>query len=76
MEKAELFKISRENAEWFSKNYESLKKKYDNQWIVIHNKKVVESTSTFNEIMNVAKRYDPNSIIVEYMQRKTVAMFF
>lgn len=78
MEKAKLFRISRGNAEWFSQNYENLKRKYDNRWIIIHNKKVAESASTFDDIMRAirARRYDPNSILVEYMQRKTVAMFF
>jgi len=78
MEKAELFKISRQNTEWFSKNYESLKEKYDNRWIMIHNKKVVKSTSTFDDIMKVlhAQKYDPSTVIVEYLQSKQIAMFF
>ena len=78
MEKAKLFRISRENAEWFSQNYENLKRKYDNRWIIIHNKKIAESASTFNDIMELMRdhKYDPNSILVEYMQRKTIAMFF
>lgn len=76
MEKAELFRISRGNAEWFRENYEDLKRKYDNRWIIIQNKKVVESASTFDDIMKVVKKYDPNSVIVEYIQRKPIAMFF
>ena len=76
MEKEQLFRISRENIKWFKENYEDLKRKYDNRWILIHNKKVAESTSTFNEIMKAAKKHDPNTIIVEYMESKQVAMFF
>ncbi len=59
MEKEELFKISRENIKWLKENYEDLKRKYDNSWIMIHNKKVAESTSTFNEIMKTAKKIRP-----------------
>ena len=78
MEKAELFKISRGNAEWFRENYEDLKKKYDNRWILIHNEKVVESASTFDDILKIlrAQKYDPNTVIVEYLQSKQIAMFF
>jgi len=78
MEKAELFEISRENAEWFRDNYENLKKKYNNRWILIHNKEVVESARTFDDIMKIlrAQKYDPNTIIVEYLQSKQIAMFF
>lgn len=76
MNKEVLFKISRENATWFSRNYESLKKKYDNCWIMIHNKKVVESASSFDEIMNATKKYDRNTVMVEYIQSKPIAMFF
>ena len=76
MEKAQLFKISRENMEWFKENYEDILKKYDNQWILIHNKSVAKSAGTFAKIVNVAKKYDPNTVLVEYMQSKPVAMFF
>ena len=76
MEKAELFRIRRENVEWFKENYKSLTRKYDNRWILIRNKRVAENASTFDEIMNIAKKYDPNDVIVEYLQSKQIAMFF
>ena len=76
MEKAELFKTSRRNVEWLKENYESLKRKYDNRWIVIQNNKVVESASTFDEIMKAIRKHDPNKIFVEYIQSEPVAMFF
>ena len=78
MEKAELFKISRENAEWFRENYEDLTKKFDNRWILIHNRKVAKTASTFKGIMRLlrAQKYDPNTVIVEYMQSNQIAMFF
>jgi len=76
VEKAELFKTSRRNVEWLKENYESLKRKYDNRWIVIQNNKVVESASTFDEIMKAIRKHDPNKILVEYIQLEPVAMFF
>jgi len=76
MEKAELFRIRRENVKWFKENYKRLTRKYDNRWILIRNKRVAENASTFDEIMNIAKKYDPNDVIVEYLQSKQIAMFF
>jgi thymidylate kinase len=76
MQRAELFKNSEENAEWFKENYENLRKKYDEQWIVIENKAVIKSASTFDEVLPFVKKRDPNRVIVEYMQSNPVAMFF
>jgi hypothetical protein len=76
MEKEQLFRISRDNDQWLSENYEDLKKTYDKCWIVIKDRKVVHSASTFDEIMKVVKKYDPNKIKVEYIQSEEVAMFF
>ena len=76
MERKELFEISRKNAEWLKDNYETLKKKYDNKWIVIHDRKVVTSASSFDEILNTVRKHDPSRILVEYIQSEPVAMFF
>jgi len=71
-----MFNSSRENMEWFKENYDDLERKYDNRWIIMQNKKVVESASTFDEIMSAIKKYDRRTIIVEYIQSKPIAMFF
>ncbi len=76
MQKAELFKNAEENIEWLKENYDALRKKYDEQWIVIENKTVIESASTFDEVLPLVRKRDPNRIIVEYMQSNPVAMFF
>jgi len=76
MERAELFRNSKENIEWLEENYEDLRKKYDERWIVIENKTVVKSASTFDEILAVVRNRDPNKVLVEYMQSEQVAMFF
>lgn len=76
MEIESLFRLSQENLEWFKENYEDLRKKYDSKWIIIQNKQVVGSGSTFSDIINAVKKYDPNSVIVEYIQSEQIAMFF
>jgi len=76
--KAELFRHSQENLAWFKNNYKTLKRKYDQKWIVIQNKKVVKSSSTFDDIVKARRNgeYDPKSAIIEYMQSEQIAMFF
>jgi len=76
LEKNILFEISRRNAEWLKENYESLKKEYDKRWIVIQDRKVVKSASTFDEIMRSVRKHDSNKILVEYIQSEPIAMFF
>ena len=76
MQNNELFKISSKNLEWLKKNYENLKKEYNGVWVVIQDRKVVTSASTFDEIMRTVRKYDPNRILVEYIQSEQVAMFF
>ena len=76
MERAELFKISRRNIEWLKENYESLKREYDKLWIMIQDRKVVRSASTFDEVMKTVRKHDPNKILVEYITSEPIAMFF
>jgi len=76
MKREDLFDISKENIQWLQENYEHLRKEYDKKWIIVHNKKVVESQETFKDILQVARRYDPNSILVEFLQTQEVAAFF
>lgn len=71
-----MFEISRRNTEWLKENYERLKREYDNRWVLIQDRKVVETASTFDEIMKTVARRDPNKILVEYIQSEQVAMFF
>jgi hypothetical protein len=73
---SDLFKSSRENLEWFKNNYDYLKKNYDKRWVIITQKKVVENSSNFDEVLIAAKKYDPSSIIVEFIESEPIAMFF
>jgi hypothetical protein len=76
MKKTELFEISRRNTEWLQKNYARLKREYDRRWVLIENRKIVESASSFDEIMRTVRKRNPNKILVEYIQSEPVAMFF
>lgn len=71
-----MFEISRQNAEWLKENYDTLKKEYDNRWVIIQDRKVVKSAGTFDEIMRIVRKCDPNKVLVEYIQSEPVAMFF
>jgi hypothetical protein len=76
MSKSELFKCSIGNLEWFRENYESIKKEYDNQWVVIQNKKVVAKASTYEGIARALKQADKKCAIVEFIDSNRLAMFF
>ena len=76
MEKRELFEVSRRNAEWLKENYETLKKEYDKHWVMIQDRQVVRTASTFDEIIKVIRKHDSNKILVEYITSEPVAMFF
>ena len=65
-----------ESAEWLSENYERLKREYNNKWVLIEDKKVVESKDTFDQILQAARKYKSNSVILEYISSEDVAMFF
>ncbi|MCK4822885.1 hypothetical protein KA005_44395 [bacterium] len=76
MRRNEMFEVSRQNAEWLKQNYNRLKKNYDKCWVMIQDRKVVKSASTFEEIMHTVKKHDPHKILVEYIQSEPIAMFF
>lgn len=76
MEREEKFRISKENIEWFSGNYDTIKKKFAERWIILQDKNVVESATKYDEIMKMAKKYDPDKIMIEFIQTKPIAMFF
>jgi hypothetical protein len=74
--KSELFKSSMENLEWFKDNYKTLVKNYNNQWVIIQNKKIVAKGSTYEKIASVLKEADKKSALVEFISSKQLAMFF
>ena len=76
MEKAQILKASQENLEWFKDNYESLKRDYDNQWIVVQKREVVAQGSTFEQIKKCLQKLDRKSALVEFVDSNNLAMFF
>ena len=68
--------LVRMNLEWLKRNYSSLKKEYDNKWVLIHDQKVVGCGDTFDEMLPETKKYEPSSVLLEYIHSKEVAMFF
>lgn len=75
-EKDELFKLSRENLEWFKENYKNIRRDCNNQWVVIQNKKIIAKGSTYKNITNMLKKADKKAAIVEFIDSKQLAMFF
>lgn len=76
LEKAQILKASQENLEWFKDNYESLKKEYDNQWIIVQKREVVAKGSTFEQIKKCLQKTDRKSALVEFVDSNNLAMFF
>ena len=74
--KTELFKSSMENLGWFKDNYKILVKNYNNQWVIIQNKKIVAKGSTYEKMTRVLKEADKKSALVEFISSKQLAMFF
>jgi hypothetical protein len=75
MEKGELLQASVKNLEWFRDNYEEIQKKYDKQWVVIENKRIIASCSTYDGIMKM-KMTEKKTALVEFIDSEQMAMFF
>ena len=76
IEREVLFDDSLGNMEWFRVHYEKLKREYNNKWIIVYNKEVVETEDSFEEVLARARKYDPNRIMVEFIESDEIAMFF
>jgi hypothetical protein len=77
MEKMEVLKTRTDDLNWFRGNYDSLRKNFDKQWVVVQNKSVVANYSTYDEVMKKLKddKSKRNSI-VEFIDSEQIAMFF
>jgi len=71
-----MFEVARGNAEWLKENYDTIKKEYDNRWVIIQDKKIIKSVSTFDEVIETVRKHDPNKVLVEFIESKPIAMFF
>lgn len=76
LEKTQILKASQENLEWLKENYESIRKNYDNQWIIVQKREVVAKGSTFEQIKKCLQKADSKSALVEFVDSNNMAMFF
>ena len=74
MEKTELLQVSVKNLEWFRDNYDEIQKKYDKQWVVIDNNRVIANCSTYDEILKT-KLAEKKTALVELIDSEQIAMF-
>ena len=75
-EQIELLKLSRGNLEWLKENYNQIKKKHDNEWVVIQRKEIVATGSTYDQITKHITKEDKKSAIIEFIDSNQLAMFF
>jgi hypothetical protein len=68
-----------ENAKWLSRNYEQLKKEYNNEWVAVLNKKVIDHDPDSAKLVKRLKQQHSNvynQIAVEYVTTKEVISIF
>ena len=75
MEKAELLQVSVKNLKWFRDNYDEIQKKYDKQWVVIDNNRVVANCSTYDKILKT-KLNEKKTALFEFIDSEQIEMFF
>lgn len=62
-----------ENAKWLSKNYNKLKAKFNDEWVAILNKKVIDHDPDLPKLVKRLKQQHPknyNKIATEYVTTK------
>ena len=66
-----------ENANWIVSHYEELKSKYNEQWVAVHEGKVLDSASRYMRLWDrLKKAYRPqlDEIAIEYVTDKPMQM--
>lgn len=63
-----------QNAKWLSKHHEELKKKFNNQWVAVQHKTVIDHNSKLNKFdKRLRKKHQAYSqIAVEYITTKEI----
>ncbi len=62
-----------ENAKWLSKNYNKLKTKFNNEWVAVLNKKVIDHDADLTKLVKRLKQTHEkvySQIAVEYVTTK------
>ncbi len=75
MSTVELIEKGEENSKWLGENYKRLTKKYDNAWIAVLDKRVIDSDKELRSLISrlrkkLAERYPEAAI--EYMTKKPI----
>jgi hypothetical protein len=75
LEKIDLLECSNKNLDFLEHNFQSIKKKFDKQWVVIQDSKIIANGSTYDEIM---KKQIPRkeTAIIQFIDSEQIAMFF
>jgi len=77
VDRRECVELSLENMKWYNDNEKALKEKYDKKWIAIRDGKVVEVDDRFQPMAKrVQARDDRDCLLVQYISKKPVALFF
>jgi len=66
-----------DNAKWLSKNYERLKKKYNDEWVAVLDKKVIDHDPDLAKLVKRLKQQHANvynQIAVEYVTTKELSL--
>ena len=77
VDRAECVRLFIKSMEWYNKNEKALKERYDDKWIAILDTRVVEVEDDLESMARrVQARNDRDSLVVQYISKKPVAMFF
>jgi hypothetical protein len=77
LETREAFKVSMDNMQWFTENYEMLKKDFKDKWVAVSGHRVVESAKDLPTLARaIAKCEGSEAFVVEFVRAEPVAMFF
>ena len=77
MDRGECIRLSLESMEWYNKNEKALKELYDDKWVAILSSKVVEVDDELQSLARrVQARDDRDCLVVQYISKKPVALFF
>lgn len=65
-----------ESVKWFEENYNSLKKKYDGNYVAVDDRKVVGYNTDLRKLVKNLKHegIDPRNTLIEYVTNKKVEL--
>ncbi|MHA1269511.1 MAG: DUF5678 domain-containing protein [Candidatus Helarchaeota archaeon] len=66
-----------ENKKWVKNNYNNLKNKYNNYFIAVKDKKIIDSGQKLDNLLKrINSQYpDDNEIVIEFISKKDICYF-